>query len=184
MVIIHITAAIFRLIIHTTVAIFAAVILINFIDHYYDTNGKKKPVREPFFMPKNSEKYYRELKYTLSTYLFCTFAQSILKSGEDELRNTFRLYKNNCTNTANWQYVKDMCECTSYENWFFESWATIYVLSRLNIMLSHYSIISNAETPNATKLLEELEKRYQIIVEDDTLCPRSFIENYFFLPNA
>lgn len=170
-------------IIYLIVAILAVLLVINFIDHYYDTNGKKKPVREPFFMPKNSEKYYQKLKDILSSYLFCAFAQNILKFGEEELRNTFGLYKDNCTYTANWQYVKDVCECTSYENWFFESWATIYVLSRLNIMLSNYSV-NNAETPNATKLLEELEKRYQIIVEDDTLCPRSFIENYFFLPNA
>lgn len=145
-------------------------------DHYYHTSSEKRAMPFPFFMPKKSETYYIFLESLLEKYLFCSFAKSILKDAEAELRNSFGLYKSNCTQTANWQYVKDLCECSEYEPYVFEAWAIIYVHAYLDEIVSNHQIKS-VEEPVALKLKEYVDKKYSDIVNYSN-CPKSFIDNF------
>ena len=164
-------------IVYAIIASILVVIGIAFISHFYDTNGKRLPVSEPFFLPKNSDKYYISLKCILENYFFCSFAKAIMKDGEVELRNAFGLYKSNCTQTANWGYVKDLCECSDYECYVFDAWAIIYIHTYLEEIITYHKV-NTAEKPVVLELKKYIDKRYSGIVDDGTVCPQSFIDNF------
>ena len=141
-------------------------------------NGKGKPVRKPFFMPEQVERYYHWCEEFLQPYLGSDFAGYILINAQHQLKSDYKQYRNIPKGPEGkdryYRYYKDLGTSR-----YYREWAIVFV--RYHLHRGGWSAgvrASDAEVVARDALMKHIDELYAAITAPGSTCPESFIEAF------
>ena len=127
-------------------------------------------------LPKIIYPYYAQVLTILEPYN-TEYINKIKSGARDQLVDDLKQY--NHQNVQNYPYEKEQYYfdvAKSKNSWEYSAWAKLYI----RYQLAHYRplLYNESESRVCKQLIVYLDEQIKPILEDETICPRSFIDVY------